>query len=113
MKSLQKFIELYTNADRFLEDARPHEEICEHIEINLFNYSLLPNGVPRWMIRMMMGFHPDYKKTESQILLIEERLIHPVIAIQQTLMKMWDVLVALHNIQTDLIISAGELDVIL
>lgn len=111
MNTLQDFIEKYTNADSFFEDARPHEVDITQIELNIWDQVLNPCGMPRWYLNHYIQ-KPGVKRPEDVVIALEENSIHPVIAICTMTMKLWDVLMSLHDIQTEVIIQAGFLDVI-
>lgn len=70
----------------------------------------MPNGIARWRLN---PYHSNSNLTKDEVMSIclEENLIHPVIAIQTMIMNCWDVLMALHDIQTRVIIEAGKLGV--
>jgi len=97
MKELQHFIEEYTNADSFFEESKPWEMETLNIELNVFDGVLVPNGMPRWFLRPFQD-NPYLTRDEVIIISLEERLIHPIIAMQVMFKKIMEVFKALDNV---------------
>jgi hypothetical protein len=55
--------------------------------------------------------HPQFKRAEHIAISLEENLIHPIITIQTIILKVWDVLINLHDIQSEIIIEVGYLNI--
>jgi hypothetical protein len=109
MKSLDNFIQNLTTSQVFYDIfERPYEDKENEIELRLFESVLNPCGMPRWYLNHFI-YYPDNKKPEMVAISLEENLVHPVIAIQVMIMKLLDVMIALHNIQTEVIERAGQL----
>ena len=110
MKELHKFILNKTNASPFFEARVRDYEIQDcKISLSIWDQVLNPCGMPPWMLNHYYH-HPQFKRAEHIAISLEENLIHPIIAIQTIILKVWDVLINLHDIQSEIIIEVGYLN---
>ena len=111
MKELHKFIMNKTNVESYFDPhQRPHEYDENKIKLRIWDQVLNPCGMPPWMLNHYYH-HPQFKRAEHIAISLEENLIHPIIAIQTIILKVWDVLINLHDIQSEIIIEVGYLNI--
>lgn len=108
MGNIDIFIEEYTNARSFYEAPYEHEEELENIDFTFYNRYLTVNGTNRWYINWMRRQEKYYKESEEWIL-TEERLTHPIIAMQFTYQKMKTAHKQLLKIENDITANANYL----
>jgi hypothetical protein len=104
MSDLQKFIEERTDAIEFFEGPYTHDPQPETISWDLFHPVLNPNGSARWWINTLKSWNPD-KIRESDLLCMEERLIHPTVAMQIIEGIMWEISGEMARLSVDLVVT--------
>jgi hypothetical protein len=105
---LQSFLETYTNIADFFDYSQ--YDRSQPFELTFgFNSYIHPNGFSRWYIRSVMTYswkfpypNTDFSQEDVEMVL-NEQLIHPIVAMQVTKLKITEMLMAVQEIYDDFI----------
>jgi hypothetical protein len=77
-------------------------------DFRLHNGYIIPNGTARWYVSGVLGKFPKQREAEKYTLVWEERLIHPIIAMQVTVGLLDEVVDDLFELMGDIVNEANK-----